>query len=251
MTRLTVAALGLALVGRILAADSSAQAPKAAAPAAETKKAAVPDESGLKDFKAKFSYMIGLEMSRNFTDNLIEVDMDSIIAGMKDGSSGAKSKLTDAQLADIKQQFQEQMIAKQSEIQAKRTEKFKKEGSDFLAANSKKPGVKTTASGLQYKVLKEGTGASPKATDTVNAHYKGTLVNGTVFDSSYDRGQPASFPLNRVIAGWTEGLQLMKIGGKTEFYIPFNLAYGPEGREPKIPGYSTLVFEVELLGIEK
>ncbi len=249
MTRLSVAAWGLALVGSLLLADSQAQEPKKVAPAPAA--APAPDTSGLKDFKAKISYTIGLEMAKNFKDNLVDVDIDTFLAGMKDGFAGAKTKLTDAQMVEIKQQFQEQMMAKQAEIAAKATEKFKKEGAEFLAENEKKPGVKKTASGLQYKVLKEGTGPSPKATDTVKAHYKGTLVNGTTFDSSIDRGQPASFPLNRVIAGWTEGLQLMKVGGKTEFYIPYDLAYGTEGRQPKIPPYSALVFEVELLGIEK
>ncbi|NWF69795.1 MAG: FKBP-type peptidyl-prolyl cis-trans isomerase [Chloroflexi bacterium] len=123
-------------------------------------------------------------------------------------------------------------------------------GRDFLAANAKKEGVVTTASGLQYKVLKAAAGPKPKATDTVEVHYRGTLIDGSEFDSSYKRRESIEFPLNRVIAGWTEGVQLMSIGAKYEFYIPFELAYGPSGRPPVIPAYATLIFEVELLAIK-
>ena len=123
-------------------------------------------------------------------------------------------------------------------------------GQAFLAANAKKEGVVTTASGLQYKVLQAGTGPKPKATDTVNVHYHGTFIDGKTFDSSYDRGEPISFPLNRVIAGWTEGVQLMPVGSKYEFYIPYKLAYGERGAGGAIPGYATLIFQVELLAIE-
>ncbi len=123
-------------------------------------------------------------------------------------------------------------------------------GQAFLAANAKKEGVVTTASGLQYKVLEAGTGLRPKATDTVNVHYRGTFIDGKTFDSSYDRGEPISFPLNRVIAGWTEGVQLMPVGSKYEFYIPYKLAYGERGAGGAIPGYATLIFQVELLAIE-
>ena len=127
----------------------------------------------------------------------------------------------------------------------------KEEGIKFLQENAKKTGVKTTKSGLQYKVIKEGTGPSPKEADTVKVHYRGRLINGTEFDSSYSRGEPAVFPLNRVIKGWTEGLQLMKVGGKYELYIPPELAYGDKGAGSTIGPGATLIFEVELLGIEK
>ncbi|MBA3867809.1 MAG: FKBP-type peptidyl-prolyl cis-trans isomerase [Anaerolineae bacterium] len=123
-------------------------------------------------------------------------------------------------------------------------------GQAFLAANAKKEGVVTTASGLQYKVLEAGTGPKPKATDTVNVHYKGTFIDGKTFDSSYDRGEPISFGLNQVIRGWTEGVQLMPVGSKYEFYIPYNLGYGERGAGGAIPGYATLIFVVELLGIK-
>ena len=128
------------------------------------------------------------------------------------------------------------------------TERGKKEGEAFLAANAKAPGVKTTKSGLQYKVLKDGTGKSPAKTDTVTTHYKGTLIDGTQFDSSYDRNKPASFQVDGVIKGWTEALQMMKEGSKWQLFIPWDLAYGPEGR-PGIPPNATLVFEVELLKV--
>jgi FKBP-type peptidyl-prolyl cis-trans isomerase len=123
-------------------------------------------------------------------------------------------------------------------------------GKEFLEANGKKEGVTTTASGLQYKVIKAGSGANPKATDTVKVHYKGTFLDGKTFDSSYDRGEPISFPLNRVIAGWTEGVQLMPVGSTYEFYIPSNLAYGERGAPGAIPPNSTLIFVVELLDIQ-
>lgn len=124
------------------------------------------------------------------------------------------------------------------------------EGERFLEENAKKEGVQVTPSGLQYKVIEEGYGTKPKAAETVTVHYRGTLIDGTEFDSSYKRGQPVSFPLNRVIAGWTEGLQLMKTGAKYEFYIPYNLAYGERGAGTVIPPYATLIFEVELLGVQ-
>lgn len=126
----------------------------------------------------------------------------------------------------------------------------KEDGEKFLAENAKKPGVKTTASGLQYKAVTEGTGKKPKATDTVEVHYRGTLIDGTEFDSSYKRKQSISFPLNRVIAGWTEGLQLMTIGSKYQLFIPYQLGYGAQGAAGAIPPYAALIFEVELLGIK-
>jgi FKBP-type peptidyl-prolyl cis-trans isomerase len=142
-------------------------------------------------------------------------------------------------------EYMSQMKAKEAEVKAKA-------GKDFLEANKKKPGIITTASGLQYEVMTKGPGgAKPKATDKVKVHYHGTMIDGTIFDSSVQRGEPISFGLNQVIKGWTEGLQLMEIGDKFRFYLPFDLAYGDRGAGPVIGPYSTLIFEVELLGINE
>ena len=150
----------------------------------------------------------------------------------------------------IVQKFFQEQEAKQRAAMAETGKKLKAEGEAYLAENAKKDGVITTASGLQYTVLKEGTGKSPKATDTVVCHYEGFLTNGTVFDSSIQRGEPAAFPLNGVIAGWTEGLQLMKEGGKNRFFIPYHLAYGEAGEAGSIPPYAALIFDVELIEVK-
>jgi FKBP-type peptidyl-prolyl cis-trans isomerase FkpA len=149
-------------------------------------------------------------------------------------------------MAEVMANFKKEMEGKMAEAGTK----SKKVGEDFLAGNKSKEGVKTTPSGLQYKVLKEGKGAKPKATDVVKVHYRGTLVDGTEFDSSYKRGEPIEFPLNGVIKGWTEGVQLMTPGSKYQFFIPSELAYGEEGRPPTIPGNSALIFEVELIEVK-
>jgi FKBP-type peptidyl-prolyl cis-trans isomerase FklB len=194
--------------------------------------------------KADQSYAIGINIGRSIQGDDIQVDMAQLIAGLTDGLEGKKSRLTDEQLTNA-------MRALQREVQQRFLAKVKKEGDDFLAANKKKEGVVTLPSGLQYKVIKAGQGASPKATDTVNTHYHGTLIDGEVFDSSKQRGQPVSFQVNRVIPGWTEALQRMKVGDVWQLVIPSELAYGEEGtRDGAIPPHSVLVFEVELLGIE-
>lgn len=149
---------------------------------------------------------------------------------------------------DAANQFMQGYFA---ELSAKKNDKFKKEGEDFLAENGKKEGIVTTESGLQYEVITKGDGANPTATDVVKVHYHGTLIDGTVFDSSVDRGQPIEFPLNGVIPGWTEGVQLMPVGSKYKFYIPYNLAYGERGAGANIKPFSALIFEVELLDIVK
>jgi len=164
------------------------------------------------------------------------LDSDSLLAGMKDIYAG-EEKLSAEEAAQIIGQYR---AAKMSAV-----------GTAWLAENAKKDGVTTTASGLQYKVLSSGSGDKhPVATDTVSTHYEGSLITGQVFDSSYKRGEPTAFPLNRVIAGWTEGIQLMKVGDTFEFYIPYNLGYGAQGAGNDIPPYATLVFKVELLGIQ-
>ena len=210
------------------------------------------DKMDLKDPKQKTSYAIGMDIGGNFKRQEIEVDAKTLAAGIADALSG-KTQLTEAEAKQAITDFRTSMMAKMEAKQKGEGDKNVAAGEAFLAANAKKDGVKTTASGLQYKVLKagDGKGAMPKATDTVKVHYHGTLIDGSVFDSSVERGEPISFPLSGVIAGWTEGLQLMKVGDKFQFAIPGKLAYGPSSPSPKIGANSTLIFDVELLSIEK
>jgi FKBP-type peptidyl-prolyl cis-trans isomerase FklB len=210
------------------------------------------DKMDLKDSKQKTSYAIGMDIGANFKRQELDLDMKALAAGIADTLAG-KTQLTAIEAKEAISDFRAQLMAKMQEKEKVAVEKNAKDGEAFLAANGKKEGVKTTASGLQYKVLKagDGKGKSPKATDTVKVHYHGTLIDGSVFDSSVERGEPISFPLNGVIAGWTEGLQLMKEGDKYQFVIPGKLAYGEESPSPKIGPNSTLVFDVELLAIEK
>src|SRR6058998_772854 len=196
----------------------------------------------LKDQKDKVSYSIGMQIGFNLGRQKVDVNPDVLAAGIKDAIAG-KPQLTPDQVKDIMAQFEKDMEQKQKQL----GEKNKTEGTKFLEENKKKAGVKTTASGLQYKVLKEGNGAQPKATDTVTVNYRGTLINGTEFDSSYKRGQPATFPVNGVIKCWTEALQLMKVGSKYQVVVPSNLAYGERSVSPEIGPNATLIFEVELL----
>src|SRR5438128_2793324 len=193
----------------------------------------------LKDQKDKVSYSIGMQIGFNLGRQKVDINPDILAAGIKDSLAG-KPQLTPDQVKDIMAQFEKDMEQKQKEL----GEENKTEGAKFLEENKKKPGVKTTASGLEYKILKEGTGARPKATDTVTVNYRGTLIDGTEFDSSYKRGQPATFPLNGVIKGWTEGVQLMKTGSKYQFFVPANLGYGERAVSPDIGANATLIFEV-------
>jgi FKBP-type peptidyl-prolyl cis-trans isomerase FklB len=199
----------------------------------------------LKDQKDKVSYSIGMNIGANLVRQKVDINPDILATGIKDMIAG-KPQLTPDQVKEVMAQFEKDMEAKQKQA----GEKNKTEGAKFLEDNKKKPDVKTTASGLQYKVIKEGTGAKPKATDTVSVNYRGTLIDGTEFDSSYKRGQPATFPLNGVIKGWTEGVQLMKTGSKYQFFVPANLAYGERAVSPDIGANATLIFEVELLDIK-
>ena len=199
----------------------------------------------LKDQKDKVSYSIGMNIGFNLSRQKVDVNPDILAAGIKDALAG-KPQLTPDQVKEVMAQFEKDMEAKQKQA----GEKNKTEGAKFLEDNKKKSDVKTTASGLQYKVIKEGTGAKPKATDTVSVNYRGTLIDGTEFDSSYKRGQPATFPLNGVIKGWTEGVQLMKAGSKYQFFVPADLAYGERAVSPDIGANATLIFEVELLKIK-
>ena len=199
----------------------------------------------LKDQKEKVSYAIGMNIGLNLSRQKVDINADVLAAGIKDALAG-KPQLTQDQVKDVMAQFEKDMEQKQKAA----GEKNKADGAKFLEENKKKPGVKATASGLQYKVEKEGTGPQPKATDMVTVNYRGTLIDGTEFDSSYKRGQPATFPLNGVIKGWTEGLQLMKPGSKYQFVVPSNLAYGERSVGPDIAANATLIFEVELLEVK-
>jgi len=195
------------------------------------------------------SYLIGSDIGKSFSKNSIEVTPKIFLQGLLDALSGNDSMYFSQTASDsLMKAFQQDLMKKQEEKNKLIADENKKAGSAFLAENAKKEGVTTLPSGLQYKVVKEGTGDNPKPTDKVTVHYKGTLIDGKVFDSSIDRGQPASFQLNRVIKGWTEGLQLMKPGGKAILYIPSELGYG-DRTTPTIPGGSTLIFEVELISI--
>jgi len=201
----------------------------------------------LKNQKEKVSYIIGMDIGSNLKKQSIDVDPNILAKGMKDALSGEKPLLTEQEIQETMLAFQKEMMAKQAEI----GKKNKAEGEAFLAENKKKEGVKILPSGLQYKVIKAGTGKTPKLTDTVTAHYRGTLINGTEFDSSYKRGQPASFQVSGVIRGWTEALQLMQEGSKWQLFIPSNLAYGEPGAGRDIGSNATLIFEVELISIQE
>ena len=199
----------------------------------------------LKTEKDKVSYMVGMDVGNMMKDIKDEVALEMVFQGIRDTVAGSKKALSDEEAVKVRQDF---MTAMQGKAAAKANEN-KSVGSKYLETNKAKKGVTTTASGLQYEVITTGKGAKPKAEDTVSVHYVGTLTDGTKFDSSRDRNEPTEFPLNGVIKGWTEGLQLMNVGSKFKFTIPSDLAYGEQGR-PSIPANSTLVFEVELLEIK-
>jgi FKBP-type peptidyl-prolyl cis-trans isomerase FklB len=200
----------------------------------------------LKDLKDKASYSIGMNIGMNFKKQNVDLNPDALLAGVKDALSGKKPALSEAEAREVMTTWSKELQDKQKTM----ADKNAADGKKYLDDNKKKEGVKTTGSGLQYKVMKEGNGPQPKAADTVTVDYKGTLIDGTEFDSSYKRGQPATFPLNGVIKGWTEGLQLMKTGGKYQFFIPADLAYGQRAMGPDIAPNSTLIFEVELKSVQ-
>ena len=204
----------------------------------------------LKTQKEKTSYAIGVDIGNMLSRQPIDIDVDSFLKGAGDYLNKKKLLLTDQETKDILTNLQKEMVAKREDAMKAVGEKNRKAGEAFLAENKKKEGVKTLPSGLQYKVIKEGTGKVPKATDTVTTNYRGTLIDGTEFDSSYKRGQPATFPVNGVIKGWTEALQLMKTGSKWQLFIPSDLAYGDKGAGPQIGPNSVLIFEVELLSVQ-
>lgn len=205
---------------------------------------AADDKVVLKDQKDKASYSIGINIGNSLKQQSLDLNPDMVAAGIRDVLSNAKPLLTEQEIQATLMEFQKQMLGQRAD----KAKKNKKDGDDFLAENKKKKDVLTLASGLQYKVIKEGKGKKPAATDTVTTHYRGTLIDGTEFDSSYKGGEPVSFPVKGVIPGWTEALQLMPIGSKWQLFIPAELAYGEGGQGP-IPPNSTLIFDIELIGI--
>lgn len=235
--------------------NNEAETPAADAQASDTAKTepgapAVPGIAGLETEKKQVSYMIGLDMAKSLTPIKDDLDVEVLAEAMASAFAGETPKLTEEQSLQVQEAFTAKLQAKQAAEQAEKAEKGKAEGAAFLAGNKDKPGVKTTESGLQYRVERAGNGAKPAATDVVRVHYKGTLLDGTEFDSSYERGQPAEFGLNQVIPGWAEGVALMPVGSKYTFWIPSELGYGESGGGP-IPPNSMLTFEVELIEIVK
>lgn len=204
----------------------------------------------LKSSTDKASYGIGMNIGRRLRQQGLELNAAALAKGLKDAFTNSKTQLTEAEAQEAIQVFEKAFEAKEKvKLQAEGA-KNETAGAAFLAANKKKPGVKTLADGLQYKILKQGNGPIPKATDVVKVNYRGTLIDGTVFDSSYKRHQPATFPVNHVISGWTEVLQHMPVGSKWKVFIPSKLAYGTRGAPPVIGPNAVLVFDIELLGIE-
>ncbi|MEJ5207061.1 MAG: FKBP-type peptidyl-prolyl cis-trans isomerase [Lysobacteraceae bacterium] len=199
----------------------------------------------------KASYLVGMQIGGSLQQIKDEIDLSTVFQAIETSLKGDEPLLSQEEAGAVQQAFAERLQAKHAAEQQAAATKNKQEGEAFLAANKNKSGVKTTASGLQYQVVTEGKGAKPAATDTVSVHYTGTLLDGTKFDSSVDRGQPATFALNAVIPGWTEALQLMPVGSKYTLWIPSELAYGDRGTPGPIGPNSTLKFEVELLEIVK
>jgi FKBP-type peptidyl-prolyl cis-trans isomerase FklB len=204
----------------------------------------------LKDQKDKESYSLGYQFGQNLKFQGLDINLDVYASGIKDALGGKEPKMSQEEIRTTISELQKRITAeRQKELKEKGTKNLA-ESKKFLAENQKKEGIKTLPSGLQYKVLTEGTGKTPKETDNVTVNYKGTLIDGTEFDSSYKRGQPASFQVNGVIKGWTEALQLMKEGSNWQLFIPPELGYGERGAGPQIPPNSTLIFEVELISVQ-
>jgi FKBP-type peptidyl-prolyl cis-trans isomerase FklB len=223
------------------------------APAAKTQRAPAAKNQpapALATPKDKFSYALGMNLGTSLHRQSVAVDPNIVLRGLKDALAGGKTLLTEDQARVALTEVQNAMRAKQQVQMQQVGETNKKEGESFLAANKTKAGVITLPSGLQYKILTEGTGPKPTTSETVVCNYRGTLINGTEFDSSYKRGQPATFPVSGVIKGWTEALSLMPVGSKWQLFVPSNLAYGERAPGAEIGPNATLIFEVELLSIQ-
>ena len=257
-TALIVLAAGAMLAGSLYA--QTAQAPPAKTPSSTTAKKPATAKPGtaakpapavtLKTQQEKFSYALGMNLGANLHKQSVPIDPAMVSRGLKDGFSGAKTLLTEEEAKAALTEEQNVLRKAQQEKMQAAGDANKKQGAEFLAANKSKEGVVALPSGLQYKILKAGDGPKPSASDTVVCNYRGTLLNGTEFDSSYKRGQPATFPLTGIIRGWTEALQLMPVGSKWQLFVPADLAYGEHSPGPEITPNSTLIFEVELLSIQ-
>ena len=203
----------------------------------------------LQSNKEKISYIIGRDMAANFQKQGLEIDPEIFLQGFKEATAGQKSQLSPDDAQSAMMELQQLMASRQGTVDGRQGEINQQEGEAFLTENKNKEGVVALPSGLQYQILNEGSGKSPSKNDSVTTHYHGTLLDGTVFDSSYERGEPATFPVNGVIAGWTEALQKMKEGDKWRLFIPSNLAYGTRGAGGDIGPNATLIFDVELLSV--
>jgi FKBP-type peptidyl-prolyl cis-trans isomerase FklB len=245
-------------LGNAMAADQQKAAPKIKDPKEKT---TVADQGKprieLKSQKEKLSYTLGYDVGRRMKQSSVDMDTETFMRALKDALAGGPSAMTDEEMRAALQPLQEEMKARRDEEMKKRAEmnkeladKNKAEGVAFLAENAKKEGVVTLPSGLQYRISKEGQGKTPLKTDTVEVHYRGTLINGSEFDSSHKRGQPATFGVDKVIKGWTEALQLMKEGSQWTLYVPSDLAYGERGAGNMIGPNQVLVFDVELLSVK-
>lgn len=235
-------------LGSALAQQTPASKP--ATPTTQAPAASSPGSAALTDQKDKFSYALGMNLGSNLQRQSVPVNADLIVRGLKDALAGGKTLLTDEEARSALMEMQNQLRQQAMEKAKVEGEKNQKEGDAFLAANKAKEGVVTLPSGLQYKILKAGTGPKPTAADTVVCNYEGTLVDGKEFDSSAKHGGPATFPVSGVIKGWTEALQLMPVGSKWQLFVPTQLAYGERGAGADIGPNATLIFEVELLSIQ-
>ena len=239
------------VAGAAFAQDQPKTAPAQAQPPASTP-APAPGQPGKPEaLEDRASYIIGLNLGQSLKAQEVPVNADLIIQGLRHGLAGANALLTPEEIQAAMQEFQQQLMSQQETKRKAASDKNMKESQAYLDQNKAKPGVKTTASGLQYEVVQEGSGESPKPTDKVTVHYRGTLPDGKVFDSSYDRNEPATFPVNGVIPGWVEALQLMKPGAKYKLVIPPALAYGERGAGGQIGPNQVLIFDVELMSVDK
>jgi FKBP-type peptidyl-prolyl cis-trans isomerase FklB len=259
LTAASTLSVAILMLGTITAQQTPAATPKpatAAKPATTAKPhtataAKTTQPLTLKTQKDKLSYAIGMNIGQSMKKDSLDIDPAIVQRGLKDAMSGAKPLMTDEEAKTVMTEFRTAMTKKKEAEAQQVGEANKQAGQQFLAANKDKPGVVTLPSGLQYKILKDGTGPKPTATDTVVCNYRGTLINGTEFDSSYKGGQPATFPVNQVIKGWTEVLQLMPVGSKWQVFVPSDLAYGSHSPAPEIGPNSMLIFEIDLLSIQE